>query len=176
LITEDEYKPFQSQRRRIDEAVKKLATTFIKPGILNEVLKDRGEQEIPQDKGSQNLLQVLKRPRIHFKDISAISELMLDEDTWQRVETEVKYKGYIERENQMIAKLQELERVLIPGDFPYTSVHGLSNEAKSKLSEVRPLNLDQASRIQGIRPSDILVLLLSIKKQEYETTKQNRQG
>jgi len=80
------------------------------------------------------------------------------------VEIETTYEGYIEREQELIAKLHELEQVDLPADIDYRAVQGLSNEARAKLIEVRPENLDQASRIQGISPADILVLLLYIKK------------
>jgi len=167
LVEKEEFQPFQTQRQRIDGTIKHLAETYIKPGILNDVLKKKGEQEIPEEKGGQSLLQVLKRPKIHFSDIREIAGISLDKTTGQRLEIELKYAGYIERENEMIRKLQELERVGIPDGFSYDAVKGLSNEARTKLNEVRPKNLDQVSRIQGIRPSDILGILWYLKKHEH---------
>lgn len=168
LVKEAEYRPFQQAREKINAAKKQLTETYIKPSVLNDVLKRKGEQEVPAERGGQSLSQILKRPKIHFSDICEISGLDMATTIGQRLEIEVKYEGYIERENDMIHKLQELERIVIPEDVSYASIQGLSNEAKSKLCEVRPMNLDQASRIQGIRPSDILVMLLFLKKRERE--------
>lgn len=168
LVKEAEYRPFQQAREKINAAKKQLTETYIKPSVLNDVLKRKGEQEVPAERGGQSLSQILKRPKIHFSDICEISGLNMATTVGQRLEIEVKYEGYIERENDMIHKLQELERIVIPEDVSYASIQGLSNEAKSKLCEVRPMNLDQASRIQGIRPSDILVMLLFLKKRERE--------
>ncbi len=107
---------------------------------------------------------MLKRPLIHHAEIEAMSEIELAPDIAQRVEIEVKYAGYIEREKESIAKLRELQEEILPYEFNYDEVVGLSNEARTKLIAVRPANLDQASRIQGISPSDVLLLLLHLKR------------
>ena len=93
-----------------------------------------------------------------------MSNLEIDPDVAQRVEIEVKYEGYIRREQEAIGRLREHQRETIPLDFDYNEIVGLSNEARTKLTAVKPSNLDQASRIQGISPSDILLLLLHLKK------------
>ncbi len=164
LINEEEYQVFKQERKEIDDAVDKLQRTVVKPELANPILKKRNEKEIPGERGGQSLFQILKRPGIHYQDIAQMSGLTFDENIGWRVEVETKYEGYIKREEELIERLHELETVRIPLNFTYNNVRGLSNEAKSKLSEVRPLNLDQASRIQGISPSDILLLLLCIKR------------
>ena len=164
LVKEEEYCIFQKHRKDIDEALYKLQTTTVKPDIANPILIDKGEQEIPEERGGQTLFQILKRPGIHYQDIAPMTDIELNETIGWRVEIETKYEGYIKREEELIERLKELEGVRIPASFDYQAIRGLSNEAKSKLSDVRPVNLDQASRIQGISPSDILLLLLHIKR------------
>ncbi|MBN2621127.1 tRNA uridine-5-carboxymethylaminomethyl(34) synthesis enzyme MnmG [candidate division WOR-3 bacterium] len=167
LVRPEEYHPFQSQRQKIDEIKVQLTATFIKPEVSNIVLIKRGEASVPENRGGQSLMHILKRPGIHIADICKMGDLRLDHTVGWRIEIESKYEGYIERENDMIQKLRELERVVIPVGFPFSEIRGISNEAKSKLTEVQPGNLDQASRVQGISPSDILVLLLHLKKHAY---------
>ncbi len=164
LVKEEEYSVFWQQRKDIDGVLQKLPTTIVKPDIANPILTGKGEQEIPQERGGQSLFQILKRPGIHYQDIARMADIKLNDTIGWRVEIETKYEGYIKREEELIEKLKELEIVRIPLEFDYQGIKGLSNEAKSKLNDVRPVNLDQASRIQGISPSDILVLLLHIKK------------
>jgi tRNA uridine 5-carboxymethylaminomethyl modification enzyme len=101
---------------------------------------------------------------MYYWDIEHMNDIRFPSRIGPRVEIEVKYEGYIKREEQEIKKLQELESQKIPNDFDYNGVTGLSNEARTKLIAVRPLSLDQAFRIQGISPSDILLLLLHLKK------------
>jgi tRNA uridine 5-carboxymethylaminomethyl modification enzyme len=164
LVTKDEHNRFIDERKQIDTAITNLKSTFIKPETANPVLKEHGESEIPIERGGQSLFQILTRPGIHHRDITVMSGIILNESIGRRVEIEAKYEGYIKREEELIEKLKELEKVRVPNNFDYTAIRGLSNEAKSKLSEIRPINLDQASRIQGISPSDILLLLLHVRK------------
>lgn len=164
LVEKEVWQKFANERREVDEFIERLKTTIVKPEVANPILREKNETEIPGERGGQSLFQILKRPNIHYHDIEKMNNLELSEHIGTRVEIEVKYEGYIKREAESIEKLRELERERIPENFDYENIRGLSNEAKSKLSEVRPANLDQASRIQGISPSDILLLLLYIKK------------
>lgn len=164
LVNEIDYRPFIEERRQIDETINLLRTTIVKAEKANPVLKEKKESEIPMERGGQNLLQLLKRPGVHIHDLEDMTGLSINEVISWRVEIETKYEGYIKREEEMIERLKELESVSVPAHLDFTSIKGLSNEAKTKLTDVRPKNLDQASRIQGISPSDILLLLLYIKK------------
>jgi len=164
LIREDEIQRFEQDRKEIDNAIENLKKIIVKSEIANPILKEKGEKEIPEERGGQSLFQILKRPGIQYQDIERMSDMKFEENIGTRVEIETKYNGYIKREDEMIEKLKEIEKIRIPANFSYVDIMGLSNEAKSKLSEVKPENLDQASRIQGISPSDILLLLLHIKK------------
>ncbi len=164
LIDNELFERTTHERKAIADMQDTLKTIFIPVHVANPFLQKKGEPEIPLSHGGQNLHQLLKRPRIEWNDIAEISNITFDFSLGKRVECEVKYEGYIHRENDLIAKLMAMEKESIPGNFDYTQVSGLSNEAISKLSEIKPVNLDQASRIQGIGPADILALLLYLKK------------
>lgn len=164
LVAQEEYAGFEDERKRIDMLINELKNTYVKPDIANPILKEHDESTIPEERGGQSLFQILTRPGIRYQDIVRMSDLKLNETIGWRVEIEAKYEGYIKREEELIERLHELEKTRVPENFDYRAVRGLSNEAKSKLTEIRPINLDQASRIQGISSSDILLLLLHIKK------------
>ncbi|HEC79580.1 MAG TPA: tRNA uridine-5-carboxymethylaminomethyl(34) synthesis enzyme MnmG [candidate division WOR-3 bacterium] len=164
LIKPEEYEPFKKEREEVDAALEKVKSVVVKPETANPVLRAKNEKEIPEERGGQTLFQLLKRPGIHYQDIMQMGGLEFTADVGRRLEIETKYEGYIKREEELIERLQELERVRIPRNFSYSEIKGLSNEAKSKLNDVKPVNLDQASRIQGIGPSDILLLLLHLKR------------
>ncbi len=164
LVRESEREKFIEERKIIDATIEKLKTTIVKSEIANPILLAKSEAGIPEERGGQSLFQILKRPNIHWSDIEPIDGLDLASNLGERVEIEAKYDGYIKREEVLIENLKTLEKEKIPENFDYQRINGLSNEAKSKLHEVKPLNLDQASRIQGVSPSDILLLLLYFKK------------
>lgn len=164
LVNEEEWQRFVRERVTIDNEIERLRSTIIKPDVANPILIEKNESLIPPERGGQSLFQILTRPHIHYQDIEKMDTMQLEEAIGTRVEVEVKYDGYIKREEELIENLHQLEKERISENFDYKNIKGLSNEAKSKLSEVRPTNLDQASRIQGVSPSDILRLLLYIKK------------
>jgi len=164
LVGADQWKVYADERAKIDELIGHLSRTVVRPSIANPILREMNEAEIPEERGGQSLFQILKRPRVHYGDIQSMSDVRFPHEIGRRVEIEVKYEGYIKREDHEIAKLKQLEKESIPSNFDYDCITGLSNEARTKLASVRPMNLDQASRIQGISPSDILLLLLHLKK------------
>ncbi|MDH4211874.1 MAG: tRNA uridine-5-carboxymethylaminomethyl(34) synthesis enzyme MnmG [candidate division WOR-3 bacterium] len=164
LVRPEQHQFYLDQREEIDRIIAQLKETIVKPDAANPILTAKNEAEIPEERGGQSLFQILKRPLMHHEEIQAMSDIKFNPDVAQRVEIEVKYAGYIAREQEAIAKLRELQLEVIPRDFDYDEIFGLSNEARSKLAVVKPVNLDQASRIQGISPSDILLLLLHLKK------------
>jgi tRNA uridine 5-carboxymethylaminomethyl modification enzyme len=164
LVDETEYQRCAQQREAIDAEIERLKHTTVTPDIANPILFENNEPSIPQERGGQPLFQLLKRPHIHYRDIAKMNMTNVEDSLAERVEIEVKYEGYIKREEDFIENLKQLEKERIPENFDYEHIQGLSNEAKAKLSVVRPTNLDQASRIQGVSPSDILLLLLHLKK------------
>ena len=165
LIRDELWQCFRKERQEIDRTIETLRSTVVKPEAANPVLRERGESELSLERGGQSLYQILKRPNIHYQDIGQMTEMRFNKNIGMRVEIETKYEGYIKREQDLIAKLQELEHIAIPRDFVYQNIKGLSNEARTKLTEVHPKTLDHASRIQGVSPADVLALLLHIKKE-----------
>ncbi|MEO0190578.1 MAG: tRNA uridine-5-carboxymethylaminomethyl(34) synthesis enzyme MnmG [candidate division WOR-3 bacterium] len=168
LINIDFYKKVQSEREMIDRTIEKLKKSIIKPEIMNPLLIAKNEMPVPEEGGGISLLQILKRPGISWQDIVAFLSEQVAEKIGLRTEIEVKYEGYIKREQEMIEKLKKIENIEIPEDFDYNTIKGLSNEAKSKLNQTKPKNLDQASRIQGISPVDILTILINLKNKKGE--------
>jgi len=164
LIEQNAFQKVKNERVIIDNTIEQLKKTYVKPEVANPKLTAKGEPLITEEHGGQSLFQILKRPKIKWLDILDMGNLMLDFSVGNRVEIEVKYEGYINRENILIGKLTELEKESIPAQIDYGQIKGLSNEAKNKLNEVHPTNLNQASRIQGIGPADILTLLLHLRK------------
>lgn len=134
---------------------------------VNEVLIKANEPEV---KSGITLLELLRRPEVTYADIKYISELIekfdlgsYDEDTEYQVEVQVKYSGYIQKSLKMIEKHKGLENKKLPEDMDYDSLENMPKEAKDKLKQVRPYNIGQASRISGVSPADIQVLLMYLK-------------
>ena len=123
-------------------------------------------------KKPQSLKEILRRPEISYADLALITgsghEAAPCEDFIAQIEMEVKYEGYIKLQVEQIAKFRKLEGLSIPGDFSYEGIPGLSREIVQKLSNVRPGSLGQASRISGITPAAISVLMVYLKKCEFE--------
>lgn len=166
LITPAEHQVHLDQRAQIDRAIDTLKQAVVAPETANPVLRERAEAGIAPARGGQTLFQLLKRPNVNYRDIEAMGGAILPPAVARRVEIEVKYEGYIRREEQAVARLRELQREKIPSDLDYARVAGISNEARAKLAAVRPRDLDQASRIQGIGPAEMLCLLQYLKRRQ----------
>lgn len=144
------------------------AVGLIKEGRYNKTIakKERISGEISRLK-SARLEKILKRPGISYEDIfsgSNIPRASLSTEEIKGVEIEIKYEGFINREMSNIARMEKIEKIRIPENLKYDSIHGLSSEIKEKLSKIRPVNLGQASRISGVTPSAISILMVYIDK------------
>jgi len=113
--------------------------------------------------GSQTLAQILRRPEIRYRDICNTNE-HISEELINQIEIEIKYAGYISRQEAEVGKIKALEEKRIPESFDYTDVPSLRNEARQKLAKIRPATLGQASRISGVSPSDIGILMVWLKR------------
>jgi len=151
LLDKNVYEKFLEKKRLVNEELRRLKKTRMKYDDPNK---------------SESLEQLLKRPEITYKfiDENSPSDKPLNDEIKRQVEIQVKYEGYICRQMEMAEKLKKAEGKRIPDDFDYVTVNGLSNEILSKLQEVRPANLGQASRIPGITPAAISLLLVTIEK------------
>lgn len=158
------YRELVERREAVGAEIERLRRTFVRPSAqANEVLARKGSNPLDEP---ASLDKLLKRPEISYGDIEQLdsSLLTLSERTKEQVEIECKYEGYLRRQEAEVAKFRQMEGMLIPADFPYDRVPGLSNEVRHKLSEVHPLSLGQASRIPGMTPAAISVLLVYLKR------------
>jgi len=155
LLDKEVYERFLEKKRLIQ-------------GELHRIKKIRIKYDNPH--GSESLEQLLRRPEITYKfiDEHSPSDNPLSEEVKKQVEIQVKYEGYINQQMQMAERLKKIEGKRIPDDFDYTSVNGFSREVLNKLLEVRPENLGQASRIPGITPAAIALLMVSIERLKRE--------
>ena len=168
LLPEEEYRRVQQKEKDVEEIKAKLMANYVGPSNprVNEVLEKRGETLL---KDGVTYFELLRRPEVTFQDIKYIAELGDVElgdycrDTEYQVEVQVKYSGYIERSMKMIEKHKSLENKKISADLDYDTLENIPKEAKDKLKAARPLNIGQASRISGVSPADIQVLLIYLK-------------
>ena len=176
LISEETYKKLTFKRKQIEEEIKRLESTRIIPNAeIQRILKEIGTAEITVP---FTLVELLRRPEISYDDLDRLSptpEGILDE-TKEQVTIQVKYEGYIRREWAQVKQSQALESWKIPDDIDYDSIHGLSKEAREKLSRVRPLSLGQASRISGVSPADISVLSIVLSQMKRSKASHVKDG
>jgi tRNA uridine 5-carboxymethylaminomethyl modification enzyme len=164
IVADDKVREIRDRKQNIEKEIERVRRTVIRPlDEVNAYLGEKGSTPLSQ---GVHLDQLLKRAEMGYDVVKtfAPAPLDVDERTAEQVEIEVKYEGYIQRQHSEIAKFRSLEKIRIPDDFDYTSVHGLSNEMKEKLMKVRPLSLGQASRMDGMTPAAISVLMVSLKK------------
>ena len=162
LIDADTMKANRDRKAQIEAEIQRIKQTVIKPlPVVNAYLEGRGTP--PIDNGI-HLVQLLKRAELDYDVIAKLAPAALPpaERVARQVEIEIKYEGYIHRQLQEIAKFRHLERIRLPEQIDFTAVHGLSSELKEKLAVVRPASLGQASRIEGMTPAAISVLMVHL--------------
>lgn len=163
LIAKEAMLGVKERKRQIEAEIKRVKSTTIKPsGPVNEYLSKRGSSQITN---GIFLDQLIKRAELDYSTVEELakSPAGIDPRTARQVEIEIKYEGYIHKQLKEIQKFKDLEYISIPEDFDYDHVHGLSNELKAKLSSVKPSSLGQASRIDGITPAALSVLMIALK-------------
>lgn len=163
LISEERYEKFQNKLRLIAEERKRVESTIITPSDdPDSILEKNGTA--PLTTGCK-LAELIKRPQLNYELLTPMDKNRPDlpEEVFEQVETELKYEGYIKRQKAQIAEMRRLEVKRIPEDIDYHDVTGLRIEAVEKLMKVRPMNIGQASRISGVSPADISVLLIYLK-------------
>lgn len=166
LISDARWEIFCSREEAKKREKKRIARTILRPSDeLNHVLVSR--ETTPIMTGT-SLLDLLKRPQLHHEDLRSFDTGFLDlnQETLEQIEIEIKYEGYIKKQKAQVKEFQRLEKKMLPSDIPYHNMKGLSSEAKEKLAQVRPSNFGQASRISGVSPADLAVLLIWISQKE----------
>ena len=162
LADETRLKNVEHKIAASNELEEYLKSTSLKPGIINPILASIDSSAVDQ---AYRASQILTRPNMTLDKLSEIDFIRdktveFSEEVKEQAEINIKYKGYIEKEKENVAKLNRLETIKIPGDFDYSEIGSLSSEAKQKLSKVQPKTIAQAARISGVSPSDINVLLI----------------
>jgi len=168
LHTRETFDCFQEKKRLIAEELNRLGRTRVKPSpAVNSLLIAKGAAPLEQ---SASLAHFLKRPEIRYSDILTVdnSAPELSAEVRRQVEIQCKYEGYLTRQEAEVRKFRDLERILIPPDIDYAKVPGLSNEIRGKLFEIQPLSLGQASRIPGMTPAAVSILMVYVRKRQPE--------
>ena len=163
LISDERYEKFIKKRERIEEEKDRLQNAIIKPSEeVNEFLKSVGTSEIST---GTRLSELLKRAEITYASLEAIDKNRPDlpEQVKEEVEIQIKYEGYIKMQEAQVEKFKKMERKLLPEDIDYNNVKGISLEARQKLNKHKPHSIGQASRISGVSPADISVLLVYLQ-------------
>jgi tRNA uridine 5-carboxymethylaminomethyl modification enzyme len=164
LASNDRLSTVMSKKKKTDHMIDFIKNLSVKPEEINETLIAKGSSPISQ---SMKLFKLFSRPQLVFKDISSIESVanyLIDNNVMteiiEQVEIQVKYSGYIDKESSNAEKLNALENISIPKNFDYSRLKCLSSEAKSKLENIKPISLSQASRISGVSPADISAMLV----------------
>ena len=164
LATKDRLKNVEKKKAGTDSFVSFFKKTSIQPEEINPILKDKNSSEIKQ---SVKLYKIFSRPNLTLSDMLKLSSVKeyqssneLDKGVCEQTEVQIKYSGYIEKEKVNAEKLNHLENIKIPTSFVYSKVKSLSAEAVQKLNKIKPTTLSQASRISGVSPNDISVLMV----------------
>ena len=163
LIDEKRYKEFQAKKEHIKEITNILKETRITPKKeINEYIESIPS---PALKDGISLYEFLKRPEISLENIEHFVELNYTKEEKEQVEINTKYEGYIKKANKEAQKMLDLEEKKIPEAIDYETVPNLASEARQKLSEIRPTTIGQASRISGVNPADISILMVYLRRQ-----------
>ncbi len=164
LISEERYQRFLIKKNTIEQELNRLKTTIVKPTKeLQELLKEIGSSELLN---AIDLASLLKRPEVLYRHIQNISPspYNITEEIAEQIEIQTKYAGYIEKQLQQIERMKKVENKKIPEWIDYKNINGISIEAREKLQKIRPLTLGQASRISGVSPADISILMVIIEQ------------
>lgn len=169
LVSEDIYKELQKKELVISNAIEESENIKFSPKQINSFLEVKNSAQL---ENSETLRKLVKRPEINLRELlllvdagkyPVVDALLENEEALRQVEIELKYEGYISRQYDLIAKMEKLENMKIPHNFNYLNLKTISTEGKEKLNKVKPRSLGQASRISGVSPSDISVLLVYLK-------------
>jgi tRNA uridine 5-carboxymethylaminomethyl modification enzyme len=169
LIPDDMYRSVLKKEQLIKDSIEYFKRTFVSPKDVNGFLQSINSTEIKQ---SDSLSQLIKRNEIslpeflkleYFKENNLAQTLIRNPEAVNQVEIELKYEGYIQRQNEQAENLDQVEGMIIPGDFDFNKVKSFSTEGREKLNKVRPRSIGQASRIAGVSPSDISILTVYMK-------------
>jgi tRNA uridine 5-carboxymethylaminomethyl modification enzyme len=163
LIREERYQRFLKKKEAIEIEKERLRTTKVGPKPeVQQMLRDVGSKELDN---AIDLYSLLKRPEVTYRHVAQLvpATVEIPEDIAEQVEIQIKYEGYIRKQLQDVERLKKMEKKKLPEDLDYMNIQGLAMEARQRLEKVRPLSIGQASRISGVTPADISVLLIYLE-------------
>ena len=171
MISEERYARFNEKRQQIQNEIQRLTDIRIKPNDHTQsVIESKGGSRL---KDGILAIDLLRRPEMTYDTILEILEdHQLPDAVEEQVEIQTKYEGYINKSLQQVEKVKRMEEKKIPEDLDYSKVDSLASEAREKLAEVKPLNIAQASRISGVNPADISILLVYLEQGKLQRVNQ----
>jgi len=165
LVNNERFQRLEKKRDAIEKEKQRLKTTWVSPDTsAGDALSGLLEKPLSHE---YNLIELLRRPELNYESlmqIEGIDKVDIDPKVAEQVEIQIKYAGYIDRQQIEIDKQQRHEHTKLPEKIDYKDVSGLSNEVIQKLNEIKPANIGQASRISGVTPAAISILLVHLKK------------
>ena len=163
LVKKDRYERLLKKKEVVTAEIDRLKKKILQPDVVNPFLEEKGSTPV---KSGISLLELLKRPEITYDEAAVIDDVRPKLSAHQKtmMEVQIKYEGYIIKQQQQIEKFKKLEHKKLPSDLDYFSIEGLRIEARQKLDALRPVSVGQASRISGVSPADINVLLIWLEK------------
>ena len=168
LVSRERHEAVLEKYRRVEREIKRLEGCGIQESEeLNEYLVQMGTAPV---KGSARMSDLVRRPQVNYEDLKAFDPTRpeLSPDIREEVEIQVKYAGYIQRQLKQVEQFQKEEARMLPVDIDYNAITGLRLEARQKLSDIRPMNIGQASRVSGVSPADIAVLMVYLELRKKE--------
>ena len=164
LVTEERYRRYLEKKEIVERETQRLRKKVLKPEEVNAFLESRGSTPV---KAPVSMCELLRRPEVKYDDLKILDPERPALSSHQKtmMEVQIKYEGYIEKQLRRIEKFKKLENKKIPQDMDYDLIEGLRLEARQKLNDIRPLSIGQASRISGVSPADINVLMIYMEKE-----------
>ncbi len=170
LISKERYDALQKKLELVEKEIKRIHSVIVPPKLANPVLERY--QSTPVQTGIR-LDDLLRRPELDYQKLEPVDgeRPALAREVWEQAQIQIKYKGYITRQIQQVKEFQKLESRALPEDMDYCSIRGLRIEAQQKLDKIKPSSLGQASRISGVSPADISVLIIWLEGQKAQKVK-----
>lgn len=169
LVDDAKYGVVERKREKVQSTIKKLRHFYLPPSSqVNEVLEQQGLSPLSR---AVALTELLRRPEVSYRVIAPLIREQVADDVAEQVELEAKYEGYIQKQRVEVERVRKLEEHRIPVDFDYSAICGLRNEARQKLAQFKPLTLGQASRVYGVTPADVALLLVHLEKSREMTVR-----
>lgn len=172
LVKEDRYERFLNKKEAVEKEMERLKEIKVTPKQTKDIFE---RMNIPALKSGASLYELLKRPQIKYQDLTEIDidRPVLDIEILDRCQVEIKYEGYISKQLRQIDQFKKLELKKLDDTIDYSKIEGIRLEARQKLGEIKPLSVGQASRISGVSPADISVLLIYLEQQRRKRSEKS---